>query len=303
MNYIYFIIPAIFLLFILILTVIFHLKKKDAIKKVNSLGRAKKSAVINTLVEPVGYMYDPCQDIFVSRLDAPQKIFGYTTLYDLSASYFNMIFDYETIYFDYKERTWLIEMWKGQYGINTGCELGVYYADKIIPPEKYNTTIFKAVEPEDMPDISLKLNRYCPNHECKYTQFGHMHKKHWWLTIFKMGAFSKPEELFVNTSITFKDYPMMYSFLDSFKKAMPYTTYKTSRLTVYFNFYDSKRKYTLFKKFARGISLAACKIYCKWFNHLTRPFSKSCDKLLYIYYYLPFVIRILFRPKKYHTDT
>lgn len=298
MDYLYIIAPAIFLLSIVIFIIIFHYRKKSVIKKVNSLSFTEKNDTLNTLAEPVGYTYDSYQDIFISRLDANQKIFGYTTFYDLTAPFFNMVFDYETIYFDYAGRTWLIEMWKGQYGINSGCELGIYYADKIIPRDKYSSTLYRAVEAKDMPDISLKLNKHCPKKACKCTKLGQVHQKHWWLTIFNMGIFSKPKELFVNTSITFKDCQMMYSFLDSFRAALPGTTYKVSGLTVYFTFYQSRRKYSLFRRIVRHITLLGCKIYCKWFNHLTRPFSKSGDKLLYLYYYLPFVVRGILKPKR-----
>ena len=39
---------------------------------------------------------------------------------------FQMVFDALPVYFDYQKKTWLIEFWKGQYGINTGAEIGIY---------------------------------------------------------------------------------------------------------------------------------------------------------------------------------
>lgn len=318
MDYLYIIIPVVLLLLIAISIIVFHFKKKAVIKKVRSLSTAEKNQLLDELAEPVGYTYEACQDIFVSRVDAPQKIFGYNTLYDFSAPYFNMIFDYETIYFDYRGRTWLIEMWKGQYGINTGCELGIYYADEVISPEQYNSTHFKAVDARDMLDISLKLNRRrrakrstkktAPaagntkqassfSNSQQYTQLGHVQSRHWWLTIFNMGKFTKPKELFVNTAIRFRDYPMMYNFLDSFRQTLPDTTYKVSGLTVYFTFAKSNRKYSFFRRMVRRIALLSCRIYCKWFNYLTRPFQRSGDKLVYAYYYLPFIVRRMFRQR------
>ncbi len=301
----------------LILMIRFHLKKKSVIQKVRRLSTLEKAQLLNTLAEPVGYSYDPYQDIFATRLDAPQKNFGYMHLYDLSAPYLNMVFDYETIYFDYNNRTWLLEFWKGQYGINSGCELGIYYADEVVSPDAYRTTYFHAVEPKDMLDISLWLNKrstltgkqhlsvspsrsHIPSHTLfeQPSRLGRMRSRHWWLTIFKMGSFSKPQELFVNTSIRFKDYTMLSRFLDSFRKTLPDTTCKVNGLTVYFTFYHSVRKYSLFKKAVRRIALFYCKIYCKLFNYITRPFEQYGDRLLYLYYYLPFAVRLLFKPKK-----
>lgn len=297
MNDLYFLIPAAIVLSVIIFLLILHLRKKYAIQNVRSMNDTDKQSTLDHLAGPVGYRYDAAQDIFVSRLDAPQKVFGYTSFYDFSAAYFNMVFDYETIYFDYGGRTWLIEMWKGQYGINAGCELGVYYTDEIIPPEQYGSTLFKAVDAKNMLDISMKLNRRCSK-RCPYSRLGHMRSNHWWLTIFNMGTFTRPEELFVNTSIRFKDYPMMRSFLESFVKTLPHTTYKVNGLTVYFTFYQSDRKYSFFKRFVRRTALASCRLYTKWFNHLTRPFRGSGDKLLYLYYYLPFTVRLLLGTKK-----
>lgn len=285
---------SLLILFCLILLIL-HFRKRAIILKVNALNTDEKEDTLNKLGESFGYAYDSRQDIFVSRHDAPQRLFGYTSAYDLSAPYFSMIFDYETIYFNYSNRTWLVEMWKGQYGINSGCELGIYYADKIVPPEQYDTTLFQAVEDSDMLLISLKLNRHLSLKETGYTLLGQTRNYHWWPTIFKMGTFSKPEQLFVNTSIRFKDYAMLRSFMESFTETLPATLYKINGRTVYFTFSRSFRSYSIFKKMVRRTALAACHMFCNWFNYLTRPFSDSGDKLLYLYYYLPFIVRLLFR--------
>lgn len=298
MKYLYLIIPLAILLLILLTMLFLHYRKKRVLEKVHSLSTEEKTTLINQLIEPVGYIYEPQQDIFATRLNAPQKLFGYTTFYDLSAPFFNMVFDYETIYFDYGGRTWLVEMWKGQYGINSGCELGIYYADSIVSPDKYDTTLFHAVDEADMLDISLKLNKSASKQNTASARLGYLRYHHWWLTIFKMGIFSKPKQLFVNTSIRFKTYPMMYSFLESFDKVLPETPYILNGLNVYFTFCKSHRKYTWFKKMVRHIALISCHLYCVLFNFITRPFQNTGDKILYIYYYLPFAIRLIFKPKK-----
>ena len=289
MNYLYLIIPGAFLLLAIIFIIIFHFKKKSIIRKVRELSVAEKTDILNELAKSIGYMYEPHQDLFIARHDAPQKLFGYKTLYDKSASYFNMVFDYMPIYFNYRSRTWLIQMWKGQYGINTGCELGIYHADKIIPEDEYSSTRFEAVTANEMLNISLKFNKHYKNN--RYSKLGAVQMKHWWLTMFKMGLYTKPADLFVNTSITFRDYRMMRSFLDSFKVALPETSYKVSGLTVYFTFDKTGRKYSLWKRIVRRTSLFFCHLYCKLFKHITRPFSRSGDRLLYLYYYLPFIFR------------
>ncbi len=293
MNYLFFIIPGAILLLAIIFIIIFHFKKKSIICKVNGLSCADKVTTINVIAKSIGYTYEPRQDIFIARQDSSQRLFGYTSLYDKAASYFNMVFDYMPIYFDYAGRTWLIELWKGQYGINTGCELGVYYADKVIPSSQYTSTLFNAVTSRDMLTMSMKLNRHCKRQS--YCKLGSMRMKHWWLTIFRLGLYTKPANLSVNTAITFRDYRMMYCFLDSFKAALPTTTYKISGTTVYFTFDECNRRYSLWRRFVRRLSLLKCRLYCTLFSHITRPFTNSGDKILYLYYYLPFMFRRMFK--------
>lgn len=270
-------------------------RKRAARKKVNALSINEKEEILDNLIKPFGYAYEATQDIFMTRQNAPQKLFGYTSAYDRSAPYFNMVYDYETIYFDYNNRTWLVEMWKGQYGINSGCELGIYYADEVVPPEKYASTLFKAAHDDDNLFITLKLNRHASAKEKCSKRLGQIRQRHWWPCIFKMGLFSKPDELFVNTSIRFKDYAMLRSFIKSFTQTLPSTFYKLNGRTVYFTFSKSERKYSFFRKLVRRFSLTSCHLLCKWFNHLTKDFSTTGDKLLYIYYYMSFLVRLFFR--------
>lgn len=286
---------AIFILFTILLLIILHFRKRAVIKKVNALSITEKDTILDNLGKTFGYAYEPLQDIFITRHDAPQKLFGYTTFYDLSAPYFNMVFDYETFYFDYNNKTWLIEIWKGQYGINAGCELGIYYADEIVPPEKYSSTIFHAAENNDQLLITLKLNQHLSNRAASHARLGQIRMHHWWPTIFKMGTFSKPDQLFVNTSIRFRDHAMLRSFIQSFTDTLPDTFYKINGLTVYFTFSKSFRSYSPFKKLVRSTALFFCHILCNWFNFLTRPFANSGNKLLYLYYYMPFLVRFLLR--------
>lgn len=298
MEYLYWLIPSVILFLLLLTLLIMHLRKRRIMKKIRSMTLPEKTKLINQLIEPVGYIYEPIQDIFATRLNAPQKLFGYTTFYDLSAPYFNMIFDYETIYFNYNGRTWLIEMWKGQYGINSGCELGIYYADSIVSPDDYKSTVFHAIDEKDMLDISLKLNRQTKK-GFSPIKLGHLKYNHWWLTIFKMGVFSKPKQLFVHTTIRFKTYPMLYSFLDSFEATFPeHTPYRLNGLDFSFTFLESPRKYPWFKRLVRQTALTLCHIYCILFRFITRPFKNTGDKVLYIYYYLPFSLRLIFKLKK-----
>ena len=297
MDYLPLYLFAFFLLFAVCFFLFLHFKKKAVIKKVRSLSLSEKDALLDTLGKTIGYGYDATQDLFVARKDAPQKIFGYNTLFDLSAPYFNMIFDYETIYFDYNAKTWLIEMWKGQYGINTGCELGIYCTDKVVKKEDYDTTHFHSVEEKDMLFVTMDLNQITSPKQFFLKRIGRQQGRHWWMTMFKLGIFTKPENLYVNTSIRFKDYHMMYRFLNSFEQTLPDIPYRADNLTVFFTFKNSNRTYSAFKRFQRKAALTLCHFYCLAFHYITRPFENSGNKVLYLYYYMPFFIRMIFKTK------
>jgi len=285
---------GIILLFIVISVIIYQIRKRIIIQKIRDMSESEKSELINNIAAPFGYFYDCCQDVFSTRLDAAQKIFGYTSFYDRSAPYFNMIFDYEPVYFDYDDKTWLIEMWKGQYGLTSGCEVGIYSADKILEPSEYKSTVFKAVDADDMPYLSTVLRRYIKGRsEPEYV--AGLSARHWWLTLFKPGIFTKPENLSADISISFPNRLMMNSFIDSFRSSMPGVTVMVSNLTVSFTFRKHNRRYNIWRRFVRWSGLNFCRFYTRIYNHATRSFTLNRDRILYIYYFLPFILRRIFR--------
>ena len=77
-------------------------------------------------VSLAGFSYDPGQDIMYSRHDALQRRLGYAYGYDATALGISADIDCEPIFFDHGGKHWMIELWKGQYGLMSGCEIGVY---------------------------------------------------------------------------------------------------------------------------------------------------------------------------------
>ena len=94
-------------------------------------------SVLAGIVVEAGFKYDPEQDILYSRRDALQRKAGYTYLYDVVAPETTSAnIHCEPIRFVFDARKWMIELWKGQYGIETGAEIGVYVAPKTKVPRK-----------------------------------------------------------------------------------------------------------------------------------------------------------------------
>ena len=84
---------GILLLLVLFLSLFHHHRKKKICKRICSMSCDEKLEQITSLIEPFGYSYIPCQDIFSTIIDAPQRAFGYTALYDYYAPRFGMVYD------------------------------------------------------------------------------------------------------------------------------------------------------------------------------------------------------------------
>lgn len=280
-------------IFAFLLTVIFHFRKKRIIHKICSLAFHEKCGLLNELIEPFGYEYEENQDVFTTRKDAWQRNFGYSTAYDTMAPFFHMVFDCQPVYFEYDGKTWLIEFWKGQYGINTGSEIGVYYADSIIPPDARKRTLFHAVGDDELLKLTTTLHT-------KESTLASLTKKHWWLTMFSMGHFSKPNQLTLDISIVFPDFDMR----DAFLNALISIGYHSSSIYIYrkqiaFTFFSSYTHHFFLKKLYRRYVLWKNHLLCLLYRFVTRPFPYTCDKMLYLYYYLPFAFRRMLRLKRF----
>ncbi|MBO5056567.1 MAG: DUF4474 domain-containing protein [Lachnospiraceae bacterium] len=282
-----------FFLILLLFFCINRWRRKKIIKKVCSLCMDEKCRILNDLIQPFGYSYILSQDIFTSRTDAWQREFGYCALYDKAASHFNMIFDCLPVYFNYQGRTWLMEFWKGQYGINTGCEIGIYYADRILNESELEHTLFQCVNNENMLKLSLTLYR-------ENTNIAHLSARHWWLTAFDMGCFSYPSELSLHASITFPSTEMADAFAGGLIKAgYCRSDICVCHCTVAFTFASSRQKNSAFHRFRIQITQEINRFWCKVYLFVTRPFCLSIDRILYLYYYLPFAFRKMLRIRKY----
>jgi hypothetical protein len=170
------------------------------------------------LLADAGYGYDERQNVFYSLLDAWQRQYGYCRFYDDSTAPCGMIVDCEPIYFEYAGRYWLIELWKGQYGMTCGCEIGVYTrtSENLFGSELYANT-----SDGDMLDMSMTLYRFG---RVMFTRSA----RHWWLTGFRLAEFANPEELTVSATITLKDALMR----DAFVAALTRTGYSERDMSV-----------------------------------------------------------------------
>lgn len=288
-----------FLLFALLLIallgcIFFQCRRKKIICKINTMDCRTKCSLLNELVYPFGYDFHCDCGFFSSTLDAPQKDAGYTWLYDHLAPRFGMVFDALPVYFDYQDRTWLIEFWKGQYGINTGAEIGIYHADSIIPKSSYKTAWFSCADEAEMLNCSFRLCRQEDECVCNAG-------RHWWLTAFLVGCFSRPACLTMESCIRFPNKEMLCAFVNGLRQAgCADDCFSVQGLTVCFDFHKDSTKYNLITRFFRRFSQWKNRVFCKLYLWITRPFLCTEDRVLYLYYYLPLCFRKLLRLRRFH---
>lgn len=167
-----------------------------------------------------GFSYSPEQDIIYSRMDAWQRKFGYAYSYDIAApASISAIIDCEPFFFHYGGKHWMIELWKGQYGLETGAEIGIYNSDKDIgfldlilgkrSHDPDNGKFFNCALNSELLMMSFTLER---NGNPLFTRGP---EKHWWLTGFNWGVLSKPEELVMKLRIEIPASEMREAFVNA----------------------------------------------------------------------------------------
>ena len=161
----------------------------------------------------LGFGYSTSEKCFYATNNGWQRNFGYNELYDKTSQSIAISYDTINIYFPYEDKNWMIQLWKGQYGlILLGAEVGVYNRDKDAP----SSTHFNCVKDEERLPIGLTLRQ-----EGKSSPlFVRKQKDSWWMTGFVPGQLgagvavgsSELKKLSATTTITFKDAQMTKAF-------------------------------------------------------------------------------------------
>jgi hypothetical protein len=211
------------------------------------MGQWQPTSALARVVSLAGFDYDPAQDIIYSQMDPLQRQFGYAYGYDVAALGMSAVIDCEPFFFDYDNKHWMIELWKGQYGVETGCEIGVY--NRAIDNNSVGYQLLDAAIGGTRPDDSAPshnlffdcagpgelLNMSLTLHRNGQPLFSRGPEPHWWLTGFKWGVLSKPEDLTVDINIELKDAAMRDAFLGALQ-ARGYQNVQVSGNAVSFTF-------------------------------------------------------------------
>lgn len=259
--------------------------------KVQSTPDALKLERLNSLLLPYGFQYDPMADYFYSTVQCWQREYGYHRLYDSSAAAFGMIFHCEPVYFDYGGRHWLIEFWKGQYGMSAGTEVGIYTADSDSaltkePQDKH----YKSIDDSEL--FPIRINLF---HDGELMAI--REEKHWWLTAFFLGRYCPPDTLTAKISITFPDYEMCNAYIDGLKRA-GYAPSAISRYlrTVAVPFTLPRTRQPVSQRSAAAkIRLCLDRFCCFLYRQLTRGYTCTLDRLEFLSSLSPVLLKLALR--------
>ncbi len=164
------------------------------------------------IVKPDGsiaasYSYDETGDYFYTDNDPWQRQVGFNKLYDIGAAYVVMYYDTVRFKFTYNNLDWMVQMWKGQYGLLfIGGEIGLYYKNTSTLTEHYNCA-------ESDKEINMQLTLYRDG--VSDPLFTRPYAKHWWVTGFvpgKLKSFADRSELKVVAKLEMKDEAMRKAF-------------------------------------------------------------------------------------------
>lgn len=288
----YYVIASIIILVLLSLFFLIFFRRKLNKWLVANTDKQTKLKELNDFIKPAGFAYDHRKDIFYSLMYCWQRDYGYNKLYDEAAAPLNMIIDCEPIYFDYDGRSWLIELWKGQYGMTTGGEIGIYVttSNHNVPDDD---VFYESVSDNECLNISFYILK-------NNTILFHRKGLHWWLTGFKLGEFSNTDSLTMKAKITFPNKSMRNAFLDAlFRLGYTEKEVKVRSLSV-FILYDKPYSNQPFTRngHTETIKQTQNNLYCKTYHFITKDYDNTLDKLTYLKYSTPIVYKHLLDPNK-----
>lgn len=240
--------------------------------------KKSQQSELNQDLENAGFAYDGRRDIFYSRINCWQREMGYCRLYDEGAPGFNMVMHCEPVTFSYKNKRWLIELWKGQYGITTGGEIGIYNTDKEdISVKGFSGPYYESAQDQEMLPMSFKLHRNGKFlFKCNAT--------HWWLTGFRLGEFSDPDSLSMDARIKFPDTEMLNDFVNALTN-LGYQSHEYAirrrTVTVHYTIPHSEQPVTQ-DNLPKAVVQTTNHNNCILYNQVTHKYKNTLDKLEYL---------------------
>ena len=182
----------------------------------------KNNSLLKNILEDyqvLSYQYSYVDDFYYTNdKEAWQHNFGFGKIYDFVSPYILLEYDYVRVFFTYEDKDWMLQMWKGQYGlVFYGGEIGIY--NRPHSEEGIDAwTMFNCPEEEDWLKMEMTLWHEDMQGNWK-REFTRAYDYYWWCTGFKNGHLRNVEpadELRLTGRITFKDAEMAALVADGF---------------------------------------------------------------------------------------
>lgn len=184
----------------------------------------RNNPVKNLLVDKqvLSYKYSYTDDYYYTNdKDCWQHNFGFAKFYDIVAPYMLLEYDYVRVYFTYDDRDWMIQMWKGQYGLLFyGSEMGIYRRD-ISEEEPGLFTFYGCPTERDWIKMEMTLYHDETGNGNYVRELTRDYDDYWWCTGFKSGHLRREEpatELRMTGRLTLKDEEMTTLFVEGLKE-------------------------------------------------------------------------------------
>ena len=211
----------------------------------------------------LSYQYSYIDDYYYTNdKEAWQYNFGFGKIYDLFAPYILLEYDYIRIFFTYENKDWMLQMWKGQYGmIFYGGEIGIYnreHSEKGVN----DWTFYECPAEEDWLDMEMTLWHQNIGGEW-VREFTREYDKYWWCTGFKNGHLREQEpadELRMTGRITFKDEKMAAIVADGLKECGFKTAVSKDNISLDRYFIEDKDIYFCWQNISEAESTMAIKV-------------------------------------------
>lgn len=176
-----------------------------------------------------GFLYEPKGMYFYTAADPWQRNIGYNSIFDVSAPFTLINFETTRLRFEYGQKDWMIQLWKGQYGLLFyGAEVGVY-----TKPKDRELMHYDAASDDEMLKMEMVFN-YKRNGEW-VKRFTRPYDAYWWCTGFLAGnKLDEFDDLRVDMRITAKNSTMLSKIKGALSENK--VSYTTKGLDVYFSY-------------------------------------------------------------------
>lgn len=173
-----------------------------------------------------GFNFNLHESLVYATIDSWMRDFGFCVFYDIAANSMPLLWHYVTrrFTFEYDGLEWMIQIWKGNYLITNGAEVGVYNR----APGSFGT-FYNCATDDQLMEMSLQVYH---GDELLVNQEPQMH---WWINGFQMSDRRYvPNSLTMKFSIVMPNQEMLDAFCKSIDEHYRHdVTYTVEGLKIY----------------------------------------------------------------------